>query len=313
MNRIFSKKAEYEIKLNTFLKKEMGLTEKQISQAKFRENGIRVNGERTRITTDLRIGDYVEVLVEENESQNMVPAEGQLEILYEDEDLLVINKPAGIVVHPSHGHYADSILNLAAGYYEKQGKNVNLRVVGRLDKDTSGVLVLAKNQIAAARLSEQKEQGIFEKEYLAVPVKMPVPEEGTIRKPMQKDPCHLNKMRTPDQMASVFAEDKAEAPWLNAVTHYKPQNTDMLCVRIETGRTHQIRVHLASIGCPLVGDTLYGTADDRIGRTALHAWKVQLIHPVRAEKLEFTAQIPSDFIELFRNNKNTFDKMLHSV
>lgn len=309
MERRIGKTAEKAMRLEFFLKTELGLTGKQIRQAKFRENGITVNGERSRITTELKCGDFVEVLLEETQEQKMVPAEGTLSILYEDEDLLILDKPAGIVVHPSHGHYGDSILNLAAGYYEKKNENVMLRVIGRLDKETSGVLVLAKNQVAAARLTAQKETGVFQKEYLAVPVRMPEPECGTIRKGIKKADGFLNKM-----MAVESMESRNENPTLNAVTHYEPYGTSgMLRIRLETGRTHQIRVHMASIGCPLCGDSLYGTPDSCIGRTALHAWKTTLVHPFSKEKMEFTAEIPADFVDLFRRWKNPFDKQKQSV
>lgn len=310
MERRIEKNAEAACQLGTFLKQELKLTEKQIRQAKFREMGILVNGERCRVTEKLKAGDRVSVLIEEHAEQKMVASEGRPDILYEDEDLLVLNKPAGIVVHPSHGHYGDSILNLMAGYYEERGENVKLRVVGRLDKDTSGVLVLAKNQIAAARLAEQKAQGDFEKIYLAIPSRMPVKQKGTITKKIRKDPSHLNKMMTEENGGSETSGETA----LDAVTHYEVlKEKGMLRVWIETGRTHQIRVHLSSIGAPLEGDMLYGGVDSRMTRAALHAEKVSFIHPFRGEKMTITAELPSDFVEFLRTGKNTFDKQEHSV
>lgn len=286
MEKYISGKVKEEIRLELFLQREFGLTKRQVRQAKFREKGILVNGERCRVTEMVKPGDQVRVLTEEDCIQKILPENGELHILYEDEDLLVLNKPAGVVVHPSHGHYRDSILNQAAGYYDKKQENIKLRVIGRLDKDTSGVLVMAKNRIAAARLSGQKEQGIFRKEYLAITEKRPDPPCGIITFLLKKDPDSLMKM------IPASEEEKGALPAHTA--YYETEDPALVRVLIETGRTHQIRVHMAAIGCPLLGDSLYGKRDLRIGRAALHAWKTTLRQPFSGEELVFLAELPED-------------------
>lgn len=295
-----------EMKVETFLKKEFALTERQIRQAKFRENGILVNGERKRVTEQLRAGDQVEVLLEERQNQKILPSAGSLAILYEDEDLLVVNKPAGLVVHPSHGHYSDTLLNRAVYHCEERGEHTLLRAVGRLDKDTSGVLVLAKNQVAAARLSADKEAGMFEKEYLALTGNRPKQAKGTIDLPIGKDPQSLSKMRI-------------DPDGLHAVTHYElAENKNrkmppyLIKLQIETGRTHQIRVHMAALGCPLLGDPLYGGGkSDKITRTALHAWRCSLTHPFCGDQMHFYAELPEDMKRMLGNADSSIHLKKH--
>lgn len=272
--------------LEQFLRKEMGLTKRQISRAKYREKGICVNGIRSRVTAVLKPGDQVTVLLEEEglESAQLVPGSGELRILYEDEDILAADKPPGLVVHPSHGHYEDSLSNIAAAYFRKKGISVRIRPVGRLDKDTSGIVLFAKNQVAAARLSEQKKSGEFRKEYLALIQGIPDPCKGTVSTALMKDPESLMKMKTAEN-------------GLRAVTHYEVLQVyeaySLVRVFIETGRTHQIRVHMASIGHPLLGDILYGT-DRRMERTALHAAGCCFRQPFTKKEIQLYAELPED-------------------
>ena len=151
-------------------------------------SGIRVNSNRARVTHELKAGDKVEVKLEEAHtgSSQLVPGKGIPDILYEDEDLLCVNKPAGLVVHPSHGHYADSLSNMLAFYFREKGVQARVRSVGRLDKDTSGIVVFALNQAAAGRLAKQKQQGAFEKEYLALVEGVPKMDEGIITEKIDK-------------------------------------------------------------------------------------------------------------------------------
>ena len=273
--------------LNDFLKTEWHLSKKQIRQAKFRPNGITVNGVQSRINTILQPGDIVCITLENADcgSHHLLPYEHPLSILYEDEDLLAVNKPAGMVVHPSHGHYCDSLANAVTSYYHQKGVSITVRSVGRLDKDTSGIVVFAKNQVAAARLAAQRDNGLFQKEYLALVTSVPVPTFGTIRTNICKDDTSLSKMKTAEH-------------GMQAVTHYQVMQTfhkySAVSLHLETGRTHQIRVHMSSIGYPLLGDSLYGGSQKFIQRTALHALRCRFYQHFSKKLIELESPIPQD-------------------
>ena len=198
MKKVLTGTADVTKNLQKYLQQELGLTKKQISQAKFRPGGILVNGVQRRVNSEVSPGDVVQVLLEEElvESGQLLPMDHQLEILYEDEDVLAVNKPAGVVVHPSHGHYQDSLANMVAHYYQKKTEHVKIRPIGRLDRETSGIVLFAKNQTAAARLAKQKEDGTFQKTYIALVQGCPAMRTATIRTPICKDESSLIKMKT---------------------------------------------------------------------------------------------------------------------
>ena len=303
---------ESEIVLGTFLRRNLDMTRHQIRQAKYRENGICVNHERSYTNRLLHPGDVVEVILENPQETALPPCpmHRDVKILYEDEDLIVVTKPAGIVIHPSHGHYEGCLGGMIAWYYAQKNISTKVRPIGRLDKDTSGIMVFAKNQISAARLYEQKKDGRFRKMYLAIVSGEPVPSCGVIDAGICRDNTSLMKMKT-------TAAEADEG--MHAVTHYKIvkrlEGCSVVMVTPETGRTHQIRVHMASIGHPLLGDPLYGgdegssekcieavagQASDgsktAITRTALHAWKCRFYQPFTGEALELEADLPEDML-----------------
>ena len=275
------------------LRKQWGFTKRQIRQAKFRSDGILKNGRRCRVTESVRPGDTIRICLEEEREVsghlkgNPVP----LEILYEDEDLLAVNKPAGLVTHPRGGHYQDTLANQAASYFQSKGEMHGVRPIGRLDQETSGVVVFAKSRMAAARLQKQREQGIYQKTYLAV-VQGEMETDGrirSVRQPIGPDSTNHLKMQ-------VREDGKG------AVTHYKAVRRilgrSVLEVTLETGRTHQIRVHMASLGHPLVGDRLYGEDKEGAERALLHAWRVELFQPFTGEAIRLLAPIPEDMKDL---------------
>lgn len=229
----------------------------------------------------------------------------ELAIIYEDQDILAINKPAGIVTHPSGSHYSDSLANQVASYFRSKGEPTKVRSIGRLDKETSGILLFARNQTAAARLQNQREEGISKKTYLAaVSGFMPVDEDGAFHRisvPLAPDPDNRLKM--------VVSTDGTLPGSKHAETLYSVlKSTDpdaaapasLVMLRLKTGRTHQIRVHMASLGHPLLGDSLYCLSDmsNPFSRAALHAWKLNFQLPFPID--EAASDTPSSML----HNKN---------
>ncbi|MBR6568488.1 MAG: RluA family pseudouridine synthase [Clostridia bacterium] len=245
-------------------------------------DGITLNGIHTRSVDIIHKGDILEVNIPDDERASL-PSDYPLEIIYEDEDILVINKPAELPMHESHNHQGDTLANAVAGYLTKKGRPAVFRAVGRLDKGTSGAVLCALNSFSASKLS-----GNIEKEYIAVPMGK-YTEKGTVDKPIYR-PDPIKTYRT--------ADDRGD----RAITHYFPveygENYSLLRIRLETGRTHQIRVHFAFLGTPLYGDTMYGTPDIDIGRQALHCRSLTFIHPVTNEKMTFEADLPEDMKRL---------------
>lgn len=260
---------------------------KKMSLALFRSqkrvpDGITLNGVHTRSIDIIHSGDILRVNIPDDERASL-PSDYPLDIIYEDEDILVINKPAELPMHESHNHQGDTLANAVAGYLAKKGKPAVFRAVGRLDKGTSGAVLCALNTFAASKLS-----GKIEKEYLAVPTGA-YKEKGTIDKPIYR-PDPIKTYRT--------ADDRGD----RAVTHYFPlewgKDYSLLLIKLETGRTHQIRVHFSFMGTPLYGDTMYGTADRDIDRQALHCKSLSFVHPVTEKRMTFEAEMPEDMKRL---------------
>lgn len=209
----------------------------------------------------------------------------ELEILYEDQDILAVNKPAGLVTHPSGSHYSDSLSNQVAAYFRSKDEPTKVRSIGRLDKETSGILLFARNQTAAARLQKQRENGISEKTYLAaVSGSMLEDTDGTfhaITTPLAPDPD--NRLKMVISPGSSLPGSKPAVTLYSVLKSTAPGSrisASLVMLRLKTGRTHQIRVHMASLGHPLLGDSLYhlsGTTN-LFSRAALHAWKLKF-HP----------------------------------
>lgn len=293
--------------VHQFLREHLGFSKSQIRSLKFRENGITVNNNRCRINYMLTNGDILKLILEEKTSSSrIVPLFKPISILYEDEDVLVVNKPAGILVHPVGGHYEDTLSNMVSAYYQKQNQDITIRPVGRLDKDTSGAVMFAKNKIAAARFSQKNCNSGFEKEYLAIVSGIPGNPKDEICSPLDRCPGKPLKMQADPNGKSAFTSYKIEKVF---------SSSSLLRVKIATGRTHQIRVHMASIGHPLLGDRLYGTEESLalkgFSRTALHAACVQFKQPFSGQTIQIEAPLPEDFeAYLFTKSyfKNSFPK-----
>ena len=265
--------------LEKILRENLGLSRREVSRAKFQPKGICIDGKRQRITYRPSVGQNLEVCLAEmqEEKSRVKPCAGKLEILYEDRDLLVVEKPGGIPCHPGRGHYEDSLGNRVADYLQKQGEGGVVRAVGRLDKDTAGLMVYAKNQMAAARLSAQKQDGRFQKIYYALAKGKLEQREGDITASIALMPGDKLKMQ-------IHPQGKT------ACTRYEVlkerENCTLVKCRIFTGRTQQIRVHMAGIGNPLLGDVLYGDGQNPVfDGLALYAGKAEFYQPFTQEKI----------------------------
>ncbi len=271
----------------------LSLSRAQVVRLKARECGIMKNGKRVTVREVLGVGDVLTLELEDDETpQDLLPYDYPLEILYEDEDLVCVNKPRSMPTHPSHGHFNDTLANALAAYYLKQGRPFVFRAVNRLDRDTTGVVLIAKNKRASALLSAQISARTVGKEYVALLDGTILQDEGAIDK---------NILRTEQ---SVILRRTDEKLGERAFTTYKvierKANMTLVMATPHTGRTHQLRVHFASIGHPIFGDSLYGDGSPLIDGQALHAQKLSFMHPQSGRKMTVVAPLPSEFSHILK-------------
>lgn len=272
------------------LKLEFDMSDRLILKLK-KSARIYLNGSLSPVWSSISIGDTVSVLIDfDEDNSNIVPTKIDLDILYEDEALLVINKPSSMPVHPSNLHYLDSLSNGIKYYFDSIGLNKKIRPINRLDKDTTGIVLFAKNEYIQECLVKQMKRKTFIKEYIAVLNGILSENKGTICAPIARK-------------ENSIIEREVSENGDTAVTHFEVikicNNMSIVKFILETGRTHQIRVHSAYIGHPIVGDTLYGAASSLIDRQALHAYKVSFIHPITKKQISIIADLPKDILSLF--------------
>ena len=277
-----------------------------IARAKYETpDGITVNGEVSWVNRALHEGDVLRVVITDHAPDRIIPAEGRLDIVYEDEDLICINKPAGIVVHPSHGHYDDSLANCLAYYFEQKGEPHEIRTIGRLDKDTSGLLLFGKSRSAVGLMDAQAAQGTRTKVYLALCEGEFAESEGYVDTPI---------MRAFDGNIKRVAKDGGDTAFTSYKVEAQYEGFALVSLSLMTGRTHQIRVHMSHIGHPLLGDSLYGNGpfrhpcspDITIERTALHASALAFDQPFAGNRIELSADLPPDMAVFVTNTPVTY-------
>lgn len=280
--------------MKEFLRKKKGLSRKLLVRMK-QEKSIYLNGQFTYLDHLLKAGDTITFVMPEEESENIVPQDMVINIEYEDEDVMVLNKPYNQCVHPTLLHPDRTLANGVVYYWQEQGFKRKFRAVNRLDRDTSGLLIVAKNQFAHQQLAiVQRKHGI-NRIYEAVVHGKVEQDQGTIVAPIA---------RKSESLVEREVRDEGQ----EAVTHYQVlqrfQKATYVQLRLETGRTHQIRVHMSYLGHPLIGDDLYGGSRDLIGRQALHARVLSFPHPRTGTMMTFESQLPEDIEHLLGKLQN---------
>lgn len=289
-------------KIREFLKEEMELSSRLIRKSAI-EKRILVNEEAVKMNFKIKTGDEIKVLLDRKETQDIAPEEIEIEIVYEDSNLLVLNKKPYMVVHPTKSYQSGTLANGVMNHFKVTGQDCIVRLANRLDMNTSGLVIVAKNQFSHMALSNSMQRNEVTKKYLTVVHGHLENKSGTVDAPIYRVP----KVDQEGYEIKRVIDEKGQ----RSVTHYKVierlNDADLVECTLETGRTHQIRVHMAHLGHPIFGDFLYGYGDeekDLIERQALHAYSLSFEEPKDKKKLELKAELPEDIRELVEKLKN---------
>ena len=278
--------ADHGLRIEQFLRR-LGYSRQNLTELKKMPDSIQVNGLNCILKKTLSTGDELAVRIRETDSSEKIPAVNiPLRIIYEDEDILVVDKPAGLPMHPSMKNYHYSLANGLVWYYQQQKESFVFRCANRLDRDTSGLTVVAKLMLSANILSGMGYRHEIEREYLAIVRGNVFPPSGTIDAPLSR------------REGSIIERKVDFEHGERALTHYRvveeKNGHSLVSLRLETGRTHQIRIHLKYLGFPLVGDYLYNPDMEYISRQALHSCRLRFVHPITKERMTFRAPLPED-------------------
>ncbi|MBS7527350.1 RluA family pseudouridine synthase [Fusibacter paucivorans] len=269
--------------------RKMNLSRKLIRRCKVHKQ-IALNGNKISVNAKVSRGDVLTIMLDHDEN-TFEPNPIVIEVLYEDADVMVVNKPPFLVVHPTRGHQDGTLANAISHLQYQRGQNFKIRFINRLDRDTSGVLLVGKNGYAHQIIAEQMQDDTVEKHYTAVVEGCVLPSEGTINAP-------IDRLEEGDVRRGVTESG------FPSITHYKVlasnDKASLVDITLETGRTHQIRVHFQSIGHAIIGDTLYGSSSDFIDRQALHCREMCFRSPRKPEKTVVKAELPDDFKRLLK-------------
>ena len=304
MDKLILEADETGKRLDAYLAENTELTRTRIQQL-IKEENIKVNDKKTKSSYKIEMGDTIEVFIPEKKEIDLVPQNISINILYEDNDIAVIDKKAGLVIHPSYGHESGTLVNAIMFHInDLSGINGEIRpgIVHRLDKDTSGLIIIAKNDKAHNKLSEMFKNKEINKTYLAIVKGSLGKDTGRLETQMGRDLKDRKKM-------SVL-----KIGGKTAITNYevldKNDKFSLVRVNIETGRTHQIRVHMKYLGYPILGDSVYGKESKSVKRQMLHAYKLEFMHPVTGKEMIIKSEIPKDFSEVLERIKLHADENL---
>lgn len=287
-------------KISEFLRNQ-GISTKSIIRLKSDVENVLLNDEPGFINRILKKDDRLTLCVKELESSKKIPpVDLPLSIIYEDEDILIVNKPANMPIHPSMNNYENTLGNAVAYYYMKKGEPFLYRCINRLDRDTTGLTILAKHYLSCGILYDEMESREIKRTYYAIVENRTVFDAPYAHRLLQTGTIDLPLGRRPDSAIERIVDIKNGD---KAITHYRVLATNdglsLLELQLDTGRTHQIRVHMQAIGHPLIGDFLYNPKDTHMKRQALHAGKLSFRHPITKEILSFTAPVPQDMQVFF--------------
>ena len=283
--------------LREYLKNECGVSHNLLVKLKKIDGGITLNGEKVTVRAVIHTGDSVCIMTEDSEKtvNPYVLPEGEMPtVLYEDEAMLVVNKPGGMPTHTSHGHTLDSLANRVCAYYKSKGIHFVFRAINRLDKDTSGVVLIAKNAFYAAKLSKAQKSGDFKKKYLAL-LDGVAEDSGKIEGYIKREEKSIIK-----RSFSPFPSEGADYSLTEYSTLDVKNGISLVDIELKTGRTHQIRASFSFVGAPVLGDTMYGRESEDIDRQALHAVSLSLTSPISGQRQTFTAELPCDMLYIMK-------------
>ncbi len=282
-----------DVKIRDYMKENLNLSGRFIRGSAM-DRRLRVNGKEVKLNYKLQEDDVIEVTVNAEESQNIEGEDLNIKVIYEDDDLLIVDKPPFMVVHPTKSHPMGTLANGVIHHFRSNNDNSIVRLVSRLDRDTSGLIMIAKNQFSHMNLAKSMEKNLIKKSYLAIIHGNLENQEGTIDLTIGRP--------TDETIKRAVLEDGQRS-----ITHYKIKESykegTLVELVLETGRTHQIRVHLSYVGCPIYGEQLYSDFNDEelISRQALHAYALTLPHPRSGEILNFESTLPEDMTKLIHN------------